>query len=218
MALDERIDDLELLHRWRSGDARAGDRLLARHFWAVYRFFRSKVGAAALELAQATFEACPDPDEGSARAGFKPLVFGIARRRLLDHLAALRPGVTLDPRVASLPSWVEPQTREALHDLSLDLQIAIELHHGERMSVADVADVLGLGAGAVKGRLARARKVVAVNLDGAAFDADGQRAWALVRARLFDDAAAVQETVRDDSSAPRSTGHAMQQSALGERG
>jgi hypothetical protein len=44
--------DLELLQRWREGDQDAGELLLARHFDAVCRFFRNKVGDAAPDLIQ----------------------------------------------------------------------------------------------------------------------------------------------------------------------
>ena len=37
-------DDLELLEAWRTGDTRAGDELVSRHWASISRFFRSKVG------------------------------------------------------------------------------------------------------------------------------------------------------------------------------
>lgn len=209
MSLDERIDDLDLLRNWRAGDARAGDRLLARHFGAVYRFFRSKAGPAAESLAQATFVGCRDedqarravetnrqgrgrdPDASDPAIAFKARLFSMARRRLLDHFGGGERAV--DPATATLAGLVRDQACDAVHaalfGLPIDVQIAIELHHWERLSVADVGHVIGLGAGAVKGRLARVRKQLDPKvLRGPAslLDADGQRAWASVRARVFE--------------------------------
>ncbi|HET6583127.1 MAG TPA: RNA polymerase sigma factor, partial [Nannocystaceae bacterium] len=192
MSLDERIDDIDLLRNWRAGDARAGDRLLARHFGAVYRFFRGKTGSAAEALAQATFVGCRDADPPAGDVAFKAQLFTIARRRLLDHLAQATT-VAIDPTARTLAALVRDRVQDSpyapLFELPIDVQIAIELHHWERLSVADVGHVIGLGAGAVKGRLARVRKQLDAKVlrgPAALLDADGQRAWASVRARVFE--------------------------------
>ena len=57
MSADER-SDFELLEAWREGDQRAGRELFARHFDAIYRFFRSKIEDAADDLTQQTFLGC----------------------------------------------------------------------------------------------------------------------------------------------------------------
>src|SRR5687767_14034395 len=51
-------DDRALLQRWREGDGRAGEELFRRHFADLFRFFDSKVGARAEDLARQTFVAC----------------------------------------------------------------------------------------------------------------------------------------------------------------
>ncbi len=192
MTLDERIDDLERLRTWRAGDLRAGDQLLARHFGAVYRFFRSKAESTADALAHATFVACRD-GEGDERAPtFKALLFAVARARLLEHFA--RVGArTIDPTSTALARLVTDAADDEVHtplrNLPIDVQLAVELHHWERLSVADVAHVIGLGAGAVKGRLARVRRQLDARVlrgPKLVLDAESQRAWASVRARLFD--------------------------------
>ena len=194
MSLDERLDDLDLLRNWRTGDPRAGDRLLARHFGAVYRFFRSKAEPAAEALALATFVACRDAAETDGDAAFKALLFAAARERLIEHLGRVG-GRRVDPTTTTLTrlgltqSSTSTDVHAALCGLPLDVQIAVELHHWERLSVADVAHVIGLGAGAVKGRLARVRKQLEPRvLRGPALllDAESQRAWTAVRARMFD--------------------------------
>jgi len=194
MSLDERLDDLDLLRDWRSGDPRAGDRLLARHFGAVYRFFRSKAEPAAEALAQATFLACKDREVVDPTLAFKAVLFAAARERLIEHLGRVGER-TIDAATTSLArlglaeSAASTDVHIALRGLPLDVQIAVELHHWERLSVADVAHVIGLGAGAVKGRLARVRKQLDARvLRGPTLllDAESQRAWAAVRARMFD--------------------------------
>jgi RNA polymerase sigma-70 factor (ECF subfamily) len=195
MSLDERIDDLDRLRTWRGGDVQAGDRLLARHFGAVYRFFRSKAEPTAEALVQATFVAVRDAEPDAAAPSFKALLFAAARERLLEHLGRVG-GRRIDATSTTLARLVptpDPSVEDvhlALRGLPLDVQLAVELHHWERLSVADVAYVIGLGAGAVKGRLARVRKQLdAKVLRGPKLllDADSQRAWAQVRARVFDE-------------------------------
>lgn len=192
MTFDERIDDLERLRSWRAGDRRAGDQLLARHFGAVYRFFRSKAEPTADALTHATFVACRD-GEGDERAPtFKALLFAVARARLLEQLGrvgqrAIDPAGTTLARVVT--DAVDDEVHTPLRNLPIDVQIAVELHHWERLSVADVAHVIGLGAGAVKGRLARVRRQLDARVlrgPKLVLDAESQRAWASVRARLFD--------------------------------
>src|ERR1044071_7833713 len=75
--------DRELLHRWGEGCRKAGDALIDRHFAAVYRFFRNKVGAELEDLVQQTFLACV---EARARfreeSSFKTFLLAIARYQL----------------------------------------------------------------------------------------------------------------------------------------
>src|SRR5688500_16180143 len=100
MSLDERSDDLDLLRSWRGGDPRAGDRLLARHFGAVYRFFRSKAEPTAEALTQATSEASRDGDVADATVAFKALLFAAARERLVEHLGRVAER-RIDPATAT---------------------------------------------------------------------------------------------------------------------
>jgi RNA polymerase sigma-70 factor (ECF subfamily) len=52
----------------------------------------------------------------------------------------------------------QAQVLDALHRLPLDLQITLELHYWEEMSVAEIAVVLEIPPGTVKSRLHRARE------------------------------------------------------------
>jgi RNA polymerase sigma-70 factor (ECF subfamily) len=51
----------------------------------------------------------------------------------------------------------QAQVLDALHRLPLDLQITLELHYWEEMTVAEIAVVLEIPVGTVKSRLHRAR-------------------------------------------------------------
>ena len=50
--------DRQLLEAWRGGDKKAGKRLFERHYDALTRFFRNKVGPEAPDLVQQTFLGC----------------------------------------------------------------------------------------------------------------------------------------------------------------
>ena len=60
-----------------------------------------------------------------------------------------------------------------MQELPVDHQIAIELHYWEGMRVREVAEVLGVPAGTVKGRLMRARTALAKALADHEFDIAG---------------------------------------------
>ena len=85
------MDDRELWTAWAEGDDVAGNRLVERYFPSIHRFFRSKVGDLADDLAQRTFLAAVQNrerfrGEGSVRG----YIYGIARKQLLrDEIAFL---------------------------------------------------------------------------------------------------------------------------------
>jgi RNA polymerase sigma-70 factor (ECF subfamily) len=107
-----------------------------------------------------------DPTRGSVRA----FLLGIARRELLalrrkqarESRALLREGA--HQPVQSSPSGPLVRRQElrlllnALRELPLELQIVLELHYWEDLTVAEVAQVVEIPAGTVKSRLARARQ------------------------------------------------------------
>lgn len=168
--------DYELLLAWRGDDASAGDALVRRHFGSIFAFLRSKTQAPehADELVQRTFLGCLEAvariDENRS---FRAYLFGIARRQLIYYYRQRRKeSDRFDPMVESVcdaggtPSQFAAVRQEqrlvldALHRLPLDLQITLELHYWEGMTVAEVADVLEVPAGTVKSRLHRARQML----------------------------------------------------------
>jgi RNA polymerase sigma-70 factor (ECF subfamily) len=164
--------DAELLDRWQGGDTGAGEELFERHFEALYRFFRNKVGEDSEDLLQRTLTACVEQrDKFRREASFRSFMFGIARIELLNYFRRKgrlqRQSNPLDTSIHDLdpsPSSIAANRQEqrllleALRRIPLDLQIAVELHYWEELSTAEIAEVLEIPSGTVKSRLRRARE------------------------------------------------------------
>jgi len=164
--------DEDLLDRWRDGDRGAGERLLARHFDVVCRFFYFKVPEdVAADLIQQTFLAlCEGKQRFRGESPFRAYLLGTARLVLLSHLRRKRRDAEhLDPlehSVAALgpsPTSALARRREeqlllqALRELPLDLQIAFELYHLEGLTAGELAQMYGLSEPGMYGRLRKAR-------------------------------------------------------------
>jgi RNA polymerase sigma factor (sigma-70 family) len=166
--------DYELLTAWRDDDAESGNALVRRHFASVYTFLRSKAPEHVDELVQRTFLACVEAVERiDEDRSFRAYLFGIARRQLIYHYRSnRREGDRFDPMLESVcdvrgsPSQIAAMREEqqmvldALQNLPLDLQITLELHYWEGMTVAEVGAVLEVPAGTIKSRLHRARELL----------------------------------------------------------
>lgn len=163
--------DIELLDAWCAGDKEAGDALIRRHFDAVCRFFRGKLGEDVEDLIQRTFQICTarraDLRDGASFRGF---LFGIARHLLLDHLRLrYRRGPHEDlsghslrdlgtsPSEAVARNEREDLVREALTLIPLEQRMILELAHWEGFSGREIAEALSIGENTVRSRLARAR-------------------------------------------------------------
>lgn len=168
-------DDRELLEAWRDGDEAAGRALFERHFDAIFRFFRAKLPEAAEDLTQQTFLGCVrGKDRFRGDASFRTYLFTVARNRLYTYLRdrgrRARVETTAEPAELSIADLADPSPSaiiagrqeqrlllEALRRLPLDLQIAIELHYWEGMTVREIALVVDTPEGTIKRRLQRAR-------------------------------------------------------------
>lgn len=169
--------DLELLSRWRDGDASAGNVLFNRHFGAVCRFFVATNVDGIDDAVQQTFLACI---EGKTHeiANFRAYLFGIARnvlrRKLREHA---RDGRYFDPMQSSIadlrtsPSGLVARSEQcqvlhgAMVRLPLDLQIVVQLTYWERLTTRDIATALGIPEGTAKTRLRRAKQLLAQELE-----------------------------------------------------
>lgn len=173
--------DFELLEAWRDGDERSGRELFARHFDSIYRFFRSKVDDAAEDLTQQTFLGCvKGKDRYRGDASFRTYLYTIARNRLYTHIrdrqrreAVVELGqlsiaeLGLGSPSGSLSNSPTKQiaAREehklllrAMRHLPLAMQVALELHYWEGLSVREIAEVIDTPEGTIKRRLQRARQ------------------------------------------------------------
>lgn len=100
----------------------------------------------------------------------KAFLFGVAWRRLADHLRKQSRVPAIDFGVSSLVDLATgPATaalrrergdllREGLARIPVDDQVALELAYFEQLSMREIADVLGLEENTVRSRLARARE------------------------------------------------------------
>lgn len=166
-------DDLDLLDAWHAGDADAGSVLFDRHFDAIHRFFSTKVPHLADDLVQHTFAACLRArPQLRGRASFRTYLFTVARNALYNAITRRRETAELDPSASCCvdldpsPSVVlahRQQHRlllEGLRRLPIDLQIALELHYFEDLTGPELAAILGVPEGTVRGRLRRGRELL----------------------------------------------------------
>ncbi len=166
--------DIELLDAWRDGDARAGNELFNRHFDCVCRFFANKAPNDVDDLIQRTFLACVEGrDRFRGDASFRGYLFGVARNVLRRHYRDKRyHDERFDPLLVSVhdlgpgPSLLIADKREqelllaALRRLPLDHQITLELYYWESMSGSELAEVLEIPEGTVRGRIRRAKQLL----------------------------------------------------------
>ena len=164
--------DAELLAAWRQGRASAGQELFQRHYEVVERFLLNKVASTeVVDLVQETFVACiegRDRIEDGQR--FRSYLLGIAYRVFCKDLhRRYREGQVLDVDAVSLsdlqsrPSSLLAHMREqrllleGLRHICVKYQTVLELHYWEHLSTREIARVLGLPPGTVRGQLQRAR-------------------------------------------------------------
>lgn len=178
--------DIELLERWRKGDERAGRALFERHFEPIYRFFRNKIDDAADDLTQQTFLGClKAKDRFRGDSSFRTYLFSIARNRLYSFLRERdrrqSTFVSGDQTVADLGSptptgFVAARGEQALllralRHLPLDMQIALELHYWEDLTIREIAEILETPGGTIKRRIQRGRQRLDVLIGELASDA-----------------------------------------------
>ena len=164
-------DDFQLLDQWRDGDTQAANTLLSRHYDVVHRFYRNKVDDEVEDLAQRTFLACVAKKEQFARrTTFRAYLLRIARNLLFDHYRRRRARASrfelgsvsaVDLGASPSSNCARTQRDEllmrALREIPLDHQIALELHYWGGVSSTEIAEILELPIGTVKGRIQRAR-------------------------------------------------------------
>lgn len=170
--------DIDLLDAWRDGDPRAGNELFNRHFDSVCRFFANKAANEVDDLIQRTFLACVEGrDRFRGDASFRGYLFGVARNVLRRYYRDKRyHDQRFDPLLVSVhdlgpgPSLLIAEKREqelllaALRRLPMDHQITLELYYWESMSGSELAQVLDIPEGTVRGRIRRAKQLLEATL------------------------------------------------------
>lgn len=163
--------DGELLARWRAGDAASGEALFERYYEMVERFFLNKVTSGIQDLVQETFIRCVESRERiKDNDRFRSYMFSIAYNVLSAHLRErYRGGKEIDCSEISVcdlapgPGTLMAKRREhrllieALRNIPIDDQVLLELHYWEQLTTDQMAEVLGIPLGTVRGRLQRAR-------------------------------------------------------------
>jgi RNA polymerase sigma-70 factor (ECF subfamily) len=167
-------DDPALVEAWRTGDRAAAEQLIERHYDSIVAFFRTKVGTQADDLVQRTFLRLTERvSTYRGDGGFRAFLFGIARNVLFEYLRGrARDGVAPDVHTSSIFELVpgaatllgqDAERRlliAALQRIPVDLQLALELHYWEELSIEELAEVLEIPPGTVKSRLHRARTLL----------------------------------------------------------
>ncbi len=166
-------DDLELFDQWSAGNVVAGQRLVSRHYEAVYFFFASKLpDHIAADLTQETFETmCTKTDSLHIHSSFASYLLGIARFKLVEYFGR-RAQRKFDPLTESFYGLdVGPSMTAALGDrrrssrlvlalrkLPLDDQILLELQTYEGLGLREIAEILGVSHNRIATRLATAKR------------------------------------------------------------
>lgn len=180
--------DLVLLERWREGDQRAGQDLFKRHFQSVYRFFEHKCRGEADDLVQRAFFQCVrSRDQFRGQSSFRTYLFSIARHELYQHLRDVRRDAQLDFHITSIAEIVTTlgsrlgrarqaeRLRVALRSLPVEQQLLLEMCYWHELDSTQLGEVFEMPAATVRTKLARARKALRAQLDGAALDPQGDR-------------------------------------------
>lgn len=172
-ALSDERSDGELLEAWAAGEKPAGAQLFDRHFGALSRFFRNKSGDAADDLIQQTLLGCVEARERfEGKSSFRTFLFGIARNVLYSHYrgrTAEAPDFTVSSIAELAPSATsvlaaagrQRSLLEALRSIPLQFQVVLELSFWERLTAAQIGEVVGAPEGTVRTRLRRAKELLA---------------------------------------------------------
>ncbi|TMQ09276.1 MAG: sigma-70 family RNA polymerase sigma factor [Deltaproteobacteria bacterium] len=137
----------------------------------VERFFLNKVGSGVQDLVQETFTRCVASRERiKDNERFRMYMFAIAFNVLSGYLRErYRGGRVADLSEVSIcdlapgPSSLVAKRREhrllieALRNIPVEDQVILELHYWEQLTTHDMAEVIGIPVGTVRGRLQRAR-------------------------------------------------------------
>ena len=166
--------DLELLARWREGDRRAGQQLVARYFDQIRGFFINSVSDEEREdLVQDTFRRLVGAkDRFEGRSSFRTFLFRIAHNTLIDFYRKRGRGkFDFDPMLHSVadldgvsPSHLvtaverHQQLLACVRALPLETKQLLELYYWHDFTAAQIAETMGINERTLRSRLVAARK------------------------------------------------------------
>ncbi len=163
-------EDLDLLRRWRGGDAEAGEALIRVHYPAVYKQVLAQVSGAtdlAADLTQSVFEVVLDKrDDIVEHVG--AYLRGIARRKVLGHFrrqSAKEANPEISRLVESAMGAVSQLAKaedarlltRALRSLPVEEQLYLVWIYAEGLSQQEIAERVGLSRAQINGKIDRAR-------------------------------------------------------------
>ncbi len=166
--------DESLLQAWRAGDRKAGNALFQRHFEPIRRFFVNKAEGDFGELVQKTFLRCVDAQQRfEGRSSFRTFLFAIAHNVLREHYRGRRrpdqQGELDELSVVDLgagPGTALAEKREqrallqALRQVPLRFQIVLELYYWEKLTGAEMGEVLGIPEDTARSRVRRGKELL----------------------------------------------------------
>lgn len=166
--------DNELLDAWRAGDSRAGEALFDRYFESIRRFYCNKASDSIEDLVQQTFMACLESrDRFRGQSSFRTYLFAIAHNVLYKHFRRKRRKESkVDFGVSSVHDMGDSPTKNladreeeqlllsALRRIPLDLQTVLELYYWEKLTAAEIGEIIDAPEGTVRTRIRRAKQLV----------------------------------------------------------
>lgn len=175
---EEALDEQTLVVRAREGDVRAFSELARRHQAALYRLALRLVGNPADAedaLQEALLDAWRRLDGFRGDSAFSTWAYRIVTHRCLDLLRRRRPAVPVDEVAEehlAAPAEVAPEQaaqldaglaalRVALGRLPDEQRVCWVLRELEGLGYAEIAEITGTSATAVRGRIHRARTTLA---------------------------------------------------------
>lgn len=179
-AMDERGRERELLLAWRDGDRKAGSALVQGHARLLHRFFANKVGNPDMieELAQRTFSACVTGVERfRGDSNFRTWLFAVANNVLREHYRERRRDDGLDfgtvsiedagggPSTVFAASEVQRRLLAGLRKIPIESQVLLELYYWDELTAPELAEVLEIPVGTVRGRISKAKLELRAVLD-----------------------------------------------------
>lgn len=166
--------DHELVERWRRGDRRAPNLLIARYWASIRTYFRRRVAASDSEdlLQETLAKATRSVANFEFRSSFRAYLFGIAAHTLKDHLRARgrRPLIeALDERAVSPMPPAEQLLIEVeqlqlalacVNTLSPEKRRLVHRFYVQRLSARDIATEDRTPPGTIRRRLFDAREAM----------------------------------------------------------